>query len=62
MPLREQEISEFQKTYRVVNISKKDDMILLRTISDTKPMQDSIGVAPTLEDYYLSVFGERFCH
>lgn len=62
VPMLEQEVSEFQKKYRVVNISKTEGCAVLRTISDTNPTENSICITPTLEDYYLSVFGEVSYH
>lgn len=62
VPMLEQEVSEFQKKYRVVNISKTEGGVVLRTISDTNPTENSICITPTLEDYYLSVFGEVSYH
>ena len=62
VPMLEQEVSEFQKKYRVVNISKTEGCVVLRTISDTNPTENSICITPTLEDYYLSVFGEVSYH
>lgn len=62
VPMLEQEVSEFQKKYRVVNISKTEGGVVLRTISDTNPTENSICITPTLEDYYLSVFGEGIYH
>ena len=62
VPMLEQEVSEFQKKYSVVNISKTEGGVVLRTISDTNPTENSICITPTLEDYYLSVFGEVSYH
>ena len=50
----------YQSLYRVTNISRDDETgaILLRVLSDQKPSGESLPVIPTLEDYYLWVFGE----
>jgi ABC-type multidrug transport system ATPase subunit len=50
----------YQSLYRVTNISRDDETgaILLRVLSDQKPSGESHPVIPTLEDYYLWVFGE----
>ncbi|MBQ8216094.1 MAG: ATP-binding cassette domain-containing protein [Clostridia bacterium] len=59
VPLRESEVVDFQSKYRVVNISKNEKGVVARTISDAKPTEDSLCIAPSLEDYYLFVFGEK---
>ena len=43
-----------------LNILKGDDeKALLRIISDAKPFEEAKMVLPTLEDYYIYVFGEN---
>ena len=32
--------------------------VILRILSDTQPTPDSVTVVPSLEDYYLYVFGD----
>lgn len=47
----------FQNTYRVSNLYRKDDKIILRTVTDNLPDgRKTIKVTPTLEDLYLYVF------
>ncbi len=61
IPCEEQEVPELTKKYSVVNIGKreKNGQSELRVISETKPSQNSYNVSPSLEDYYLYVFGEK---
>lgn len=58
---RENEVAEFQNCFRVTNISRDDvnGNILLRVLSDAKPAENAAVAVPTLEDYYLYVFGEQ---
>jgi len=56
VPLLESEVVDFQNKYRVVNISKNENGVVLRTISDIKPTENSVSITPNLEDYYLYVF------
>ena len=57
---RESDVMELQNKFRVTNISKNDDGVTLRILSDDKPTENAKPVTPTLEDYYLWVFGEIF--
>lgn len=59
VPLCESEVVDFQSKYRVVNISKNENGVVARTISDAKPTEDSLCIAPSLEDYYLYVFNNK---
>jgi len=59
VPLHESEVADFQSKYRVVNILKNENGVLLRTISDIKPTENSVSITPTLEDYYLYVFNNE---
>ena len=57
---REENVQKMQEKYRVINISKSEKGVELRVLSDDKPEEDEIvNVAPTLEDYYLYVFGNE---
>ena len=56
---REDEIQPLQETYRVTNILKNDDGVSLRILSKNAPTEHAKQVAPMLEDYYLSVFGNE---
>ena len=56
----ESEVQSMQDTFRVTNIARDDESgnVSLRVLSDEKPSEDSKIVTPTLEDYYLYVFGD----
>lgn len=55
----EESVQEMQSKYRVINISKNDAGVNLRVLADVKPDESNVaGVTPTLEDYYLYIFGE----
>ena len=60
--VREDEVSAMQNKFTVTGIAKSDtaeQAITLRILSDTQPFADAKPANPTLEDYYLYVFGER---
>ncbi len=57
VPCSESEVSEMQQKFRVTNIVKADTSIALRVLSEEKPTEASVKVTPTLEDYYLYIFG-----
>ncbi len=65
LPAPESEVVPLQQKYRVTNITRDDKTgdAILRVISDEEPASTSgtsaTTVAPTLEDYYLYVFGEE---
>ena len=55
-------IAKMQSSFAVTNIATSDKqtgMAVLRVLSDTKPTADATHAAPTLEDYYLYVFGKQ---
>ena len=56
----ESEVQSMQDKFRVTNISRdeKNGNVSLRVLSDEKPSEDSKIVSPTLEDYYLYIFGD----
>ena len=55
----ESEVAEYESRFRVTSIAKTDEgSVLLRVLSDEKPTETATLFVPTLEDYYLSVFGE----
>lgn len=60
VPCRESEVTRMQDRYRVVAITRDEitSDLLLRVLSAEKPTEDSCHASPTLEDYYLTVFGE----
>ena len=49
-----------QMYFHVVNITRDDktNNVVLRIISDEQPTENSKNILPTLEDYYLYIFGE----
>ena len=56
----EYEVVELQQKFRVTNIARDEHMgkIAVRVLAESKPTDTAAQVAPTLEDYYLWVFGE----
>ena len=60
VPCLESEVQSMQDTFRVTNIARDEESgnVSLRVLSDEKPSEDSKIVTPTLEDYYLYVFGD----
>ena len=55
----EEDVTEYQRKFKVTNISKEDSGgVSLRILSDKAPTDGAIPVSPTLEDYYLHVFNE----
>ena len=60
--VREDEVSAMQNKFTVTGIAKSDtaeQAITLRILSDTQPFADAKPANPTLEDYYLYVFGQQ---
>ena len=53
-----EEVQTMQDKFRVVNIQNGEQGVILRILSDVKPTEDSVTVVPSLEDYYLYVFGD----
>lgn len=60
VPCGETDVQRMQDTYRVTNISRDDEHgdVILRILAEEKPKDDAKAAAPTLEDYYLYVFGD----
>lgn len=60
----EPDVSELQKNCRVTGIVQDGTAgkLLVRVLSDKKPTESSFQTAPTLEDYYLSVFDGETSH
>ena len=60
VPAKEEEVQPLQERFRVTNILKDDHGVNLRILTDTPdaPTDNAKSVSPTLEDYYLHVFGE----
>ena len=60
--VREDEVSAMQNKFTVTGIAKSDtaeQAITLRILSDKQPFADAKPANPTLEDYYLYVFGQQ---
>ena len=51
-------VQSMQEKFRVVNIQNGEQGVILRILSDVQPTEDSVTVVPSLEDYYLHVFGD----
>jgi ABC-2 type transport system ATP-binding protein len=60
VPCAESDVQALQDIFRVTNIARDEETgaVLLRVLADEQPTDISKVVAPTLEDYYLYVFGE----
>lgn len=60
LPCDESDVQPAQDRFRVTNISRDDQSgkVILRVISDEKPSDAAQNATPTLEDYYLYVFGD----
>jgi ABC-type multidrug transport system ATPase subunit len=60
VPCAELEVQAMQDKFRVTNIARDEQTgeVLLRVLADTMPTERARTVAPTLEDYYLHVFGD----
>ncbi len=55
--ISQEDLLYFQNTYRVSNLYRNGDKIILRTVTDNLPEgYKSAKVSPTLEDLYLFVF------
>lgn len=57
---KESDVLTMQMNFHVVNITRDDktNNVVLRIISDEQPTENSKNILPTLEDYYLYIFGE----
>ena len=64
VPCAEEDVGRLQNEFRVTNISRDEQTgdVLLRVLNEEKPADNARAVAPTLEDYYLHVFGEDAAH
>ncbi|MBQ4037656.1 MAG: ATP-binding cassette domain-containing protein [Clostridia bacterium] len=56
----EDDVSAMEKNYRVVGILKNEENgnVHLRVLSNVAPTMQATPLSPTLEDYYLFVFGK----
>ncbi len=55
---KSEDVSSLQQIYRVINILQTDTGVSLRLLSEKVPEGHAESVSPTLEDYYLWIFGE----
>lgn len=60
LPCGEDKVTRLQEKFKVTGISRDEESggISLRILSDTAPSELSREAMPTLEDYYLYVFGD----
>ena len=60
VPCTEADVQAMQDKYRVTNITRDEEngSILLRILSEQQPSLLSKTITPTLEDYYLYIFGD----
>jgi len=60
VPCDESDVQGLQNIFRVTNIARDEETasVLLRVLAEEQPTEQSKIVTPTLEDYYLYVFGE----
>jgi ABC-2 type transport system ATP-binding protein len=58
VPCGESDVAELEERFRVISIQKSETAVTLRVLNDTPPTDASLPVSPTLEDYYLWVFGD----
>lgn len=61
LPCAESEVQPLQERFRVTNIARDEQTgeVLLRVLSDAAPTDGARSAVPTLEDYYLHIFGEK---
>ena len=61
VPCAEADVAALQQKFRVISINRDEQtgQVLLRVLAEDAPTPDSKAIAPTLEDYYLYVFGEE---
>ena len=61
IPCSESEVQSIQERLRVINIARDDlsGKVLVRVLSDESPRDGALKVSPTLEDYYLYIFGDK---
>ncbi len=60
LPVKREELDEVRNKLSVTNLSRDETSgtVILRVLSDTCPSKNAIPCEPSLEDYYLFVFGE----
>jgi ABC-type multidrug transport system ATPase subunit len=60
IPCKEADVQMMQDKFHVTNIARDEvnGDVILRALSDENPFGNAKNVMPTLEDYYLYVFGD----
>ena len=60
VPCTESDVQVIQDNFHVTNIARDEQTgeVLLRVLANMKPTDHARTVKPTLEDYYLNVFGK----
>lgn len=59
MTVPAEKVAEYQNKLRVTNIVSAEGGASIRVLSDEKPDENAVPAPPTLEDYYLCVFGDE---
>lgn len=64
LPAAPERVAELQACHRVTAIARDesgtgDQRVILRVLCEDRPAENATAVAPTLEDYYLYLFGEH---
>lgn len=59
MTVPAEKVAEYQNKMRVTNIVSAEGGASIRVLSDEKPDENAVPAPPTLEDYYLCVFGDE---
>lgn len=55
----DQEMQEELTHYKISNMQRDEEKVMLRLLADKQPHPDAISVKPNLEDVFLSYFGEE---
>ena len=61
LPVPADRVAELQARHRVTAIARDENGmggVILRVLSEERPADNAVPVPPTLEDYYLYLFGE----
>lgn len=60
VPCTESDVQVIQDNFHVTNIARDEQTgeVLLRVLANVKPTDQAKIITPTLEDYYLNVFGK----
>lgn len=60
VPCNETEVQTMQDQFRITSIARDEGSgeVLLRVLAEEKPAERAKTLAPTLEDYYLYIFGD----